>query len=402
MRDDELIDEVRANIERPFGAVTFTPALEEHYRSVTSAGRRRTALVAGGIGLAILQFYIAAAIATLEGETLSAKLRLYFGIDLFVVGVLVVIAFSRLHRTVDGVLVGSLVGTAVGVCLTYFVGEAPRVHYEMMSFIFVPVVANSMLRLLFRQALTVTVLSLVVFLATLSLRPGVPLDVWLMASMLVIACSAMTLYANYRSDHDERRAFLYLTREQWTANATRRRADELRELSTLDPLTSIANRRGFEERYGPLVAHCRTEGRPLAVVMIDIDHFKAFNDRYGHPRGDACLRSVAQTLAGQLRGPEDIIARMGGEEFAVAAPGLAGSELSAFLQRLAGGVARIAVPHAASPVGRVTVSMGCAVAHAGDPESWVSAVTRADRALYRAKDDGRDRWIIDDEAAAAA
>ena len=402
MGDGELIDEVRANIERPHGTVTFTPALEEHYRGVTSAGRRRTALAAGGIGLAILQFYIVAAVATLDGEALSGKLGLYVGLDVFVAGVLVVIAASRRHGVADGVLVGSLVGTAFGVCLTYFSGEAPRVHYEMMSFIFVPVVANSMLRLLFRQALTVTVFSLLFFLGTLALRPGVPLDVVLMGSMLVIACSAMTLYANYRSDHDERRAFLYLTREQLTADATRRQADELRQLSTLDPLTSIANRRGFEERYERLVDLCRAENRSLAVSMVDIDHFKAFNDRYGHPCGDACLHSVAQALAGLLRGPEDLIARMGGEEFAIAVPGLLHGDLDGFLARLADGVARIAIPHSASPVGRVTVSIGCALAHPGDPESWGAAMARADRALYDAKNTGRDRWVVFDGIGAAA
>ena len=400
MRDVELIDEVRANIESPFGTVTFTPALEEHYRATTASGRRRTALVAGGIGLAILQCYAAAAVLTLNGKALTARLDFYFSLDAFILGVLALTALSKHHRLSDTILITSLVITSFAVCVNYLNGEAPRVHYEMMSFIFIPVVANSMLRLLFRQAAVVTAFSLVFFLGAVTLRPGVPLDVGIIASLLVTGCSTMTLWAAYRSDRDERLAYLYLAREQLAADATQRRADELRRLSMLDPLTSVANRRGFEERFEALVDRCRGEGQPLAVVMIDIDHFKAFNDHYGHPQGDACLRSVARTLAEQLRGADDHIARMGGEEFAVVAPGLRGADLVGFLHRLSGGVARIAVPHVASPAGRVTVSIGAAVAYPGDPESWEEVVARADRALYEAKNTGRDRWVVDDATVA--
>jgi GGDEF domain-containing protein len=336
MGADELLQEIRSNIETPYGVVTFTPSLEDHYRTVTLGGRRRAGLAAGWIGVFILQCFTIAVMVTLPADQIWMKLGFFLVIDIFVIGVLIAIFSARNHWFLDSVLVYSLIFVSLLVCASYYYDMTEMAYYGLMCYIFVPVTANSMLRMLFRQALTISTTAMVFFTVTVMSKPGVPLHVQITALLLIYGCSAMTLWANHRNDHDERLAFLFLTREKLIAEERQRQTEVLRELTTLDPLTSIANRRGFEERFEPLVARCRQDGRPIVVMMIDIDHFKAFNDRYGHIRGDACLRNVAQTLAGQLRGPDDLIARMGGEEFVVVAPGLAEGEALGFLERLHG------------------------------------------------------------------
>mgnify|MGYP001766411163 CR=1 FL=1 len=398
MSADDLLQEIRSNIDTPFGVVTFTPSLEDHYRGVTTAGRRRAAIAAGSIGLLILQCFTLAVIVTLPADQIWSKLDFFLALDILVGAVLAGIVVARRHRSLDAMLVSSLVVVSLIVSLSYHFDDTEMAHFGLMCYIFVPVVTNSMLRMLFRHALTVNAAALVFFTVAVLTKPGVPSHVQITALLLIYGCAAMTLWANHRNDHDERLAFLFLTREKLIAAERQRQADTLRELSILDPLTSIANRRGFEERFGPLVERCRREERPIAVMMIDIDHFKAFNDHYGHLRGDACLRNVAQTLAGQLRGPDDLIARVGGEEFAVVAPGLADGEVTGFLARLHGAVAHLAIPHDGVAGGSkrlISVSIGCALARPDQRGSWASVVARADRALYEAKHAGRDRWRID-------
>ncbi len=394
--DEGLFDEVQANIDRPTGFVSFTETLETHYRATTAPARRRTALATGAIGLVILQWFTLAAILTLEPAPLWTKLPFFFGIDVLVCVVLVAVALSRRSAFVDTFLVGALMVVSLLVCLSYYFDETEMVYYSLMCYIFIPVTSNAMLRLCFRQAAAVTGVALGLFAVTLMVKPGLPLQVHLIALMLVVGCAAMTLWANYRNDHDERAAFLYLTRERMRVDRSRRHADALRALTTLDPLTSIANRRGFDERFGDLVERSRSAARPLAVMMIDIDHFKAFNDHYGHIRGDACLRGVAQTLAGQLRSRDDLIARVGGEEFAIVAPGLTRDEAPGFLRRLHRAVDTLAIPHEgvarAGARAHVTVSIGCAIAEPGDDRGWSTVLAMADRALYAAKRTGRDRW----------
>lgn len=164
---------------------------------------------------------------------------------------------------------------------------------------------------------------------------------------------------------------------------------ELRELASTDALTGILNRRAFDQRLSQAWARHESEGAPLSVLLVDVDHFKAYNDRYGHPQGDACLREVAQVLASCLHRESDVVTRYGGEEFAVVLR--ADAEGAAVVaERLREAVARLQRPHEASPTApHVTVSIGHCSAGQADDVSML--LHRADEALYLAKRDGRDR-----------
>lgn len=179
----------------------------------------------------------------------------------------------------------------------------------------------------------------------------------------------------------------------WFARTRDRLAEALstvERVSLLDELTGIPNRRAFDQTLRERTKEAVREGRPLSVLMIDIDHFKAFNDTLGHPEGDVALRSVARLLAGALRRPADFIARYGGEEFVVILTGtdLEGAQVVA--RRMNRAVYDAQLEHSNGIDSRVTVSIGVATRA---PDHVQGLVMHADRALYSAKHAGRNRFV---------
>ena len=172
--------------------------------------------------------------------------------------------------------------------------------------------------------------------------------------------------------------------------------DELkqaREEAQLDPLSGIMNRRGFEQELFRLCQQSAAQGRPLSLVMVDIDFFKKINDTYGHPFGDLVIRSVGQALS-QLTQRKDVAARYGGEEFALLLPDTALSGAREVAERVRSAIARGSIKRGnGQAVGNITISSGVAQFIAGeDPHSLIA---RADRALYASKQGGRNRVSVD-------
>ncbi|MYM67655.1 diguanylate cyclase [Pseudoduganella sp. FT55W] len=176
----------------------------------------------------------------------------------------------------------------------------------------------------------------------------------------------------------------------------KRQADLMRELSMTDGLTGVANRRNFNDTIDAEWRRCARAGLPLSVIMIDIDHFKLYNDHYGHQAGDACLQQVSAAMKRCATRPQDLLARYGGEEFILLLPqeGADGAEVVA--NRILEEVGRLAVPHATSPSApQVTLSMGLATGLPPSDSTDPSALIRtADANLYRAKQTGRNRYCL--------
>ncbi len=171
----------------------------------------------------------------------------------------------------------------------------------------------------------------------------------------------------------------------------------LEDLSTTDALTGLANRRRFDARLAEEVQRSHRHGTALALLMIDIDHFKRYNDLLGHPQGDSALQAVAAVLAPQARRPGELVARYGGEEFALLLPHVASIMAAAVAQRCLDAMASLALPHGASPTAAfVTLSIGTALLKSQQREDGAAFVRRADAALYAAKAAGCARSVIDE------
>ena len=289
---------------------------------------------------------------------------------------------------------------------------------------------------------TVWLLSFCALLALLRRRPYSALDLWLIVVVLAwlfdIALSAglnagrfdLGFYAGRLYGLAAaslvllalliRHGALY-TRLAAAHEHERQLAAELRRLSTTDALTGLANRRAFEQALDSEWRRTLRYKTPLSLLLIDVDHFKRFNDTYGHPAGDECLRQVAAVLAHNARRAGEVAARYGGEEFAILAPHVETADARRLAERIRQLIRDLALPHSASTTAPyVTVSIGVAGAAAAmrfdphateghetadnrstaEPPSAAALVAGADRALYAAKAAGRDRvFMLSDRGA---
>ncbi len=233
--------------------------------------------------------------------------------------------------------------------------------------------------LLLRQALPAALAMCISFMAALTaFEVHAALAAYSISSMLIVL--GLASFVAWDMQRAARAAFLEhgLTR----ADATR------------DALTGLVNRRHFDSRLQAAWKICEAEKQPLTMMLIDVDHFKAYNDGYGHQAGDDALRKVAQALRSVAR-PGDVVARYGGEEMALIATGLGEHEAEALGGQLRRAVEALEIPHeGASDIGRVTVSIGgaCIVPLTGRSAAGVLQI--ADENLYAAKRQGRNRVVF--------
>jgi diguanylate cyclase (GGDEF)-like protein len=172
---------------------------------------------------------------------------------------------------------------------------------------------------------------------------------------------------------------------------------QLEILSTTDALTGLANRRRFDRYWADEWQRALRQATPLAVIMLDVDHFKAYNDHYGHPQGDVCLRRVGAVLQSTVRRGGELAARYGGEEFVVVLPGVTRQQAQETARAILNAICAAQMPHACSPVATmVTVSLGVAVGVPGATDERDHLLKMADVALYAAKNKGRNRVVLAD------
>jgi diguanylate cyclase (GGDEF)-like protein len=209
-------------------------------------------------------------------------------------------------------------------------------------------------------------------------------ELWFAVFMLV-NMNLIAAYSCYQLEFASRRAFL--------------ESRLLNELAQRDGLTGLYNRRSFDESIERMWRQSRREQAQLTIMLIDIDHFKRFNDRYGHQAGDDALKQVAQIIGNRAKRPLDFAARFGGEEFALVLYGPGrdyGQDLAEFLRT---DVCALEIPNEDSDTGtRLTVSIGVALVSADGDRSLAGAIQMADEALYQAKEEGRDRVVVKDGA----
>jgi diguanylate cyclase (GGDEF)-like protein len=177
----------------------------------------------------------------------------------------------------------------------------------------------------------------------------------------------------------------------------------LRDIALVDALTGLANRRRFDEALNKIWDDARSSGEPVALLIVDVDHFKMFNDRYGHPAGDRCLRQVAEAIRTGCSRPGDLAARIGGEEFALLLPALPREQLKATAELVRTSVLDREIVREDTADGQVSVSVGVAYFYASGGWSADRLRIAADKALYQAKREGRNRVVIEaDEAPTSA
>jgi hemerythrin len=173
----------------------------------------------------------------------------------------------------------------------------------------------------------------------------------------------------------------------------------LEAFSRTDGLLQLANRAYFDTRLAEACATAFRREQPLGLLMIDVDYFKRYNDSYGHQAGDACLQAVAAAVQGAMLRASDLVARYGGEELAVILPDTDAAGTAAVAARVVAAVAALGLAHKASGVAtHVSVSVGAVSGIPAQRDASAPLVAQADAALYRAKEQGRNRWVMAESA----
>ena len=213
-------------------------------------------------------------------------------------------------------------------------------------------------------------------------------------AMKTLASRLLTETRRMQDTNRELERKLEASRDDITA--LQRDLDDVRRESMLDPLTKIANRKSFDEGLADAIAETKQSGTPLCLMLVDIDHFKNFNDTYGHQTGDQVLRLVAMTLKSNIKG-KDLAARYGGEEFVAVLPStdLQGAIIVAENIRKAIQAKELLKRSTNEKLGRITASFG--VASFKPSDNATSLIERADQCLYAAKHAGRNRVVSEDE-----
>lgn len=234
----------------------------------------------------------------------------------------------------------------------------------------------------FRPALVSVVLTFVAFLAS-ALLFTMPPAVLLRCCALLLVTAVTCAVAAWQLEKQSRRSFL--------------EGRLIAQLAEHDALTGAKNRRVFDEHLARLWQQAIRDGRRLAILLIDVDHFKAFNDRYGHQAGDTALRRVAQAVQAQVCRPLDMLARYGGEEFAVILYDSNPHSAQEIAERMRVAVSAMNIEHRGAKGARaVTVSVGVAAIEPSPSRDPRGVVQLADEALYTAKTLGRDRVHVAD------
>lgn len=170
---------------------------------------------------------------------------------------------------------------------------------------------------------------------------------------------------------------------------------ELQRLSSLDGLTGLSNRRNFDEQLDKEWRRAQRADIPLSLILIDIDHFKLYNDTYGHLAGDECLQSVANALKATIVRPSDLVARYGGEEFVVILPDTKADGAAVVAENLRKNINALQRSHSASTTAdHVSISLGIAQADFSSMTTLEELIDRADKGLYEAKESGRNQYRI--------
>ena len=294
----------------------------------------------------------------LAGDAFSLALVLH--VALVTPWILIAMALIRrpVGPTARNLLISSIPLTmTAGVLAVFSVSRDPLVaHYQYFAVICV-MLGNVVLRPAFSYAVVQSIVAVAAHVAVCLWHPLMPSAVGVMAAFGFVVCAGMTLLAGYSIERDMRRAYLMRLKDQLAQRHLQKMATELELMSHVDPLTGLANRRGVDSRVAALLEHGGA-GRGFVVLMIDVDHFKLFNDQYGHLQGDRCLTLVAKAVASAVREGTDIIGRFGGEEFIAILPEASIEAGLRVAERMRRALERMAVPHAGSPFGLVTMSIG--------------------------------------------
>lgn len=362
----------------------FSPEIEAMFEADTRDARMRRMTSTALVAMFLYNFFLLA-----DGLLLRDVLWLAVIVRLGVITPISIAIYMVMrrpemaaYRDLLAVLTVLLVTSSCGYLIA--ISESPLHPYYNAGIIPVIIYALLIQRYYFRYAVLCAVLVNIIFGLSLWQQQLTPFELPLALSSYAITGTVCTLFAAYTMEREHRLYYLLSLKE-------RLHAAVMEGISNRDALTGLYNRRALDARFGELEQQAGKDNRELALIILDIDHFKIFNDRLGHQAGDECLRQVAQLITGHVLEARGEAYRYGGEEFLLLLRDIGPERAAALAERIRLALGERAIPHPDSSTGLVvTASFG--IAHRRGTElSAAELVARADSALYAAKNGGRNR-----------
>jgi diguanylate cyclase (GGDEF)-like protein len=371
-----------------FRWLRFPAPIEARFETDIGARRSRFLLVTGAVTLVLFQFFLVRdrlLLPDMFNEAIIFRVGIITPLTLATFAVLWRNPRPWIRESMEAVMT---VLIAAGVLYLIHSSHSPLAEHAHYSMLLILVFPNIIQRVRFWYATVASIIVVVMYATVVPEIRSMPDEAIFGAVLTLAMTTLLSLVTNWKLEIEERRAYLMTLREELRSQQLMNVNEELSAISMLDPLTGLANRRRLEQFIDAL---WNSSLKPVTFMMIDIDHFKRFNDRYGHQAGDACLKMVVETLQEELRHGTDLAARFGGEEFLVVLPDSDLADGIRAAERIRGAVERRAIAHITSPTASVvTVSIGVAVVRPDAKITVAEAIAAADRALYSSKQHGRN------------
>ncbi len=374
----------------------FAPLLEERFEAETGGERARCMAVLCALGFLFACLLYPVIFSSMSDMAGFAR-RYYFGMSMpFGFAVSIILWLRPPPPVREGL---TLLANLVCIAVTFtMVGESHVVLQPMVVAVVAILMAYSAVGVQLRFAYSLAALLAIdgAYAWILQQKPDVGPTERINLVMMATVTAVYLMTANFQMERALRKSYLLALRERLQRQDLSERNLELDDLARRDALTGLANRRAYDAWLsaawrGEAAPGCVPSGQ-LGLVILDVDRFKAYNDFYGHAAGDQCLKSIAVALREQLRGTTDLVARLGGEEFAVLLPGVDAAVCADIAERMREAVHRLELPHSGlGPHGMVTLSAGVASYAIADCSTPAKLFEAADAALYQAKISGRNR-----------
>jgi diguanylate cyclase (GGDEF)-like protein len=380
---------IDAQTEREVERLRFAPETEAEFQTYFVQRSLTRARWATAIYLALVAVVTAinmqGTMTPLSDEVLEPIYLLRLGVACpALVLILAATVIPELQRHYQWIASTAVIVTGMSVLVISGLAAADGMPQFQMGDVLVIVYATLFLGLLFRAVMVVAAALLVSFVA-IGWYLGVSGDHLIFASSVMFATTLMSVLSALRMER--------LVRANFIENRL------LNDIAERDGLSGLYNRRMFDNLTSRLWLQAQRNQESLQIILVDIDHFKAYNDLYGHQAGDNCIRRVAGIIARAAKRPFDFCARYGGEEFALVLYAPSGADPTALPEQIRRETMALNIPHTHSDAGGIlTVSIGSATAQPDSKRSLAGLIQRADEALYRAKQMGRNRALHVDAA----
>jgi len=385
----DIDSQVLRQLETGNPDLKFTPLLEKDFREfclsqIVSRGRL-VASVAFVLALAITSIEVLFGGPFADIASIMQQLPLLLPLALLspLLGVIVLATFiPALKPHYEPIAASSILLAGLTGIYTAQVASLNGASYMLASVVLIILYACRFLGFRFQVSIAIAT-ALVVANIVIGLQVGIPSNELLYMTAILGAATVVGTVSSYNWEKTLRMTFI--------------ERHMLNELAQRDGLTGLYNRRIFDDYIQRIWRQARREKVPVEVIFIDIDHFKIYNDLYGHQAGDDCLRRVARTISRSAKRPFDFSARYGGEEFVLVLYGPPQDYARALPEQLRQEIMELAIQHEGSKVASsTTVSVGVAIAEPASGRSLTGAIQAADEALYQAKQSGRNRVVFKD------